>query len=340
MNGVTASLKFHEFDDFQDDRCELVLRSGENYATTDGIRDDSKHSLEFNYEEAKLEFHKTDKDHWKFHFGVLEEGDLTETSEFDLFTKIAKDMDAKIAILCPERCFKDYMMFKPDIADIHKRIYKYLVTDLHEDSDFGKQIWWMKSACTKYCIKFELELMRDFFGSAYDSMEDFFGSTEDCIDSFLRTMVETRDNKIRDFITKTCSYWSHWRSINDRQKQSDICKVIYDYLRRSLDFLKRKPSMMKTCIKTAYRLKSQSEGFPELVESIDAFLTEVGEPLVPLYDTKCIKCLHCKESDSESEESDSESEESDSESEESDSDYVDTSQSIADKCWANKYNQK
>ena len=77
MNGVSATLTFHKFDDFY--RWELVLTSGENYAKIDGILDDSKHSLKFNGEEAKLEFHEV---HWKLLFGVLEEGDLL--NEFDM----------------------------------------------------------------------------------------------------------------------------------------------------------------------------------------------------------------------------------------------------------------
>ena len=93
MNGISATLTFHDLDlhDLQDIRWELVLSSGKNYARIDGIIDDSKHSLKFNGEEAKLEFHKTDKVHWKLLFGIEEEGDLL--SEFEQFVKIAKDME-------------------------------------------------------------------------------------------------------------------------------------------------------------------------------------------------------------------------------------------------------
>jgi len=367
MNGVTASLKFHEFDDFQDARWELIIRSGENYASTKGIIYDSKHTIKFNGEEAKLEFHKTDKVHWKLLFGVLEEGDLTETSEFDLFNKIAKDMEVKMAILCPERCFKDYMAFKPDIADRRQRISTYLADDWNKDSELGKQISHMKSVCKKYGIKFELELMRDFFECASNSlMRDFF-ECNDSMDSFIMSVVAKSDNDHRNFIVALIA---NCQTTTDKKEKAEICKSIYEYmLHKALKYVNKTPKFKEVVIRKAYELKL--EGIPELTKIIDEFLTAIGVALYdPLYDPKRLikECLHCKEieSDSESEdseESDSEdseesdiedseesdsdetdSEESDSdysESEESDSDYVDIcSQSIEDPYWGDKYYRK
>jgi hypothetical protein len=115
MNGVTATLQF------QDAHWELVLKSGENYAKIEGTIDNSKHSITFNSEEATLEIHEV---HWKLFFGSLVEGDIP--SEFEQFVTIAKEMGVKMAILCPKQCFKDYLSFKPDIANRTERISTYL----------------------------------------------------------------------------------------------------------------------------------------------------------------------------------------------------------------------
>lgn len=280
MNGVSATLKFHEFDDFY--RWELVLASGKNYARIDGILDDSKHSLKFNGEEATLEIHKTDKVHWKLVFGsevyALEEGYLTETSEFDLFIKIAKDMGVKIAILCPHQCFKDYLSFKPDIPNRTERISTYLAADWHEDSELGQQISQMKSVCKTYFIEFELELMRDFFEGTYVSM-----------DSFIKTLVTKSDNEHRAFIMKLIA---DFESTTVRKQKEEICKRIYDYLlHNALNYVNKTQKFKDTVIKKAYELKS--EGIPELIQSIDNFLTAIGEPLVPSVIPIVEDCPYC-----------------------------------------------
>ena len=270
MNGVSATLTFH---DLQDVRWELVLSSGKNYASIDGILDgiidDSKHSLKFNGEEAKLEFHKTDKVHWKLLFGIEEEGDLL--NEFEQFVKIAKDMDVKMAILCPHQCFKDYLSFKPDIADRTERISTYLANDWHKDSVLGQQISWMKSACKKHSIEFELELMRDFFkGTEF--------CTYDSIDAFVKTLTKS-DNDHREFIQKLLA---EFESTSVKKEKGEICKRIYEYLQhKALNYLNETPKLKGIVIKKAYELKSDVPSLTELMQAIDNFLTAIGEPLVP-----------------------------------------------------------
>ena len=263
MNGVSATLTFQ---DLQDARWELVLSSGENYARIDGIIDDSMHSLKFNGEEAKLEFHKTDKVHWKLLFGVLEEGDLL--NEFDLFNKIANEMDVTIAILCPHQSFKDYSAFKPDIADRTERIIDYFYADWHKDSVFAKQISWMKSACKKHSIEFERELMRDFF--KYNE-----SCTKSSINAFVKSLAKSGHDH-REYIIKLIA---DCESTVGKNEKGEICIRIYEYLlHKALNYVKKTPKLKAVTIRKAYEFKK--EEIPELTQSIDNFLTAIGEPLV------------------------------------------------------------
>ena len=251
MNGVSATLTFHDFDDFY--RWELVLSSGENYARIDGIIDDSKHSLKFNGEEAKLEFHK-------------------------------------MAILCPHQCFKDYLSFKPDIADRTERISTYLANDWHKDSVFAIQISWMKSACKKHSIEFELEMMRDFFKCTKPS-----DCTYVSMDAFVKTLTKSDHDHI-EYIIKLIA---ECQTTTDKKEKGEICIRIYEYLlHKALHYVKKTPKLKAVTIRKAYELKL--EGIPELTQIIDDFLTAIGEPSVPSVPSVPIVeyCSYCDDCDS------------------------------------------
>lgn len=252
MNGVTSTLKFQDLN-----RWELVLKSDNNCVHIEGTIEDSKHSITFKGEEAKLEFHEV---HWKLSFGLIVEGIVP--SEFEQFVTIAKEMDVKMAILCPQQCFTDYLSFKPDITDRTERISTYLAADWHKDSELGQQISQMKSVCKKYGIEFQLEMMRDFFKGT------------DSIDAFVKTLTKS-DHDHREYIIKLIADCV----TADKKEKAEICKRIYEYLlHKALHYVNKVPKFKAVTIEKAYEFKL--EGIPELTQTIDEFLTAIGEPLV------------------------------------------------------------
>jgi len=294
MNGVTSTLKFQDLN-----RWELVLESDNNCACIEGTIEDSKHSITFKGEEAKLEFHEV---HWKLAFGSLEEGIVP--SEFEQFVTIAKEMGVKMAILCPKQCFKDYLAFKPDIAKRTERISTYLAADWHEDSVLGQQISQIKSVCKKHGIEFQLELVRDFF-ECTDSIDGFNKSLTksdnnhiefiikliaDCqtttdkkekeeiykrVYDFIKSLTKS-DHDHREFLIKLIA---DCQTTTNKKEKAEICIRIYEYLlHNALHYVNKTPKFKDTVIRKAYELKL--EGIPELTQIIDEFLTAIGEPLV------------------------------------------------------------
>lgn len=353
-NGVSAKLNFYEKCKNPLAKWELVLKSGENYASIDGIFNEITNCLKFNDQEGKVEFHKTDNTvYWKLLFGnedgwALEEGHVNEKSEphkeynilsddictclkcaneFNHFITIAKTMGVKIPILCPYRCFNDYMAFKSDIPDITERITQYLCNDWNKDSVFNLQISWMKSICKKYHIDFEIDYMPDFFKWVKGS----YDCTYDSMDTFIKTLTpvpELPDEYHKKFIETLLIQTQN--SIGRKEKA--ICAtIIYDYMaEKALNFLKKSPLLMDIAIKKSYELKSDGNDLPDLMKSINNFLKTIGAPLNdPNKNYEDDECPYC------------ESNYYDSNYYDSDDEYVDTwSKWIDDPYWGDKYYRK
>jgi len=240
---------------------------------------------------TSLQFHDFDEFH---------DFDDLYRSEFVLFNKIANEMGVKMAILCPHQSFKDYLAFKPDISNIRDRISTYLANDLHEDSEFAKQISQMKTVCKTYSIEFELELMRDFFTYSSDC-------TYVSMDAFIKTLVTKSDNDHRYFIQKLIT---EFETTVEKKQKGEICKFIYEYLQyEALDYIKKTPRLKAVVIRKAYELKADAPDFTELIKSIDNFLTSIGAPLTDpsSFIEECPYCNDCDDDlDDDSDDSDNE----------------------------------
>jgi len=63
-----------------------------------------------------------------------------------------------------------------------------------------------------------------------------------------------------------------------KKERAEICKRIYEYLlHKAFNYVNKIPKLKEVVIRKAYEFKL--EGIPELTQTIDEFLTAIGEPL-------------------------------------------------------------
>ena len=84
-----------------------------------------------------------------------------------------------------------------------------------------------------------------------------------------------------------------------RKEKAKLIQTLYDYMtNESLDYVKGYEKLKKVAIQRANSFKKDCKEFPELIASLDAFLTAVGAPLddmEPLVEpvVECIKYCTC-----------------------------------------------
>ena len=81
-------------------------------------------------------------------------------------------------------------------------------------------------------------------------------------------------------------------SVGTKEKAKSA-QILYDYMtNESLDYVKRYENLKKVAIQRANSFKKDCKEFPELIASLDAFLTAVGAPLnEPV--VECVKYCTC-----------------------------------------------
>jgi len=68
------------------------------------------------------------------------------------------------------------------------------------------------------------------------------------------------------------------RSVSTKEK-AKCAQILYDYITNdALDYIKCYEKLKQVCIERAKSFKKDCKEFPELIASLDAFLTAVGEP--------------------------------------------------------------
>jgi hypothetical protein len=121
-----------------------------------------------------------------------------------------------------------------------------------------------------------------------------FPNTILSIDTFLKGMkapiVAPTDEDMKNYIhicIKTVE-----DSVGTKEKAKSA-QILYDYMtNESLDYVKRYENLKKVAIQRANSFKKDCKEFPELIASLDAFLTAVGAPLnEPV--VECVKYCTC-----------------------------------------------
>ena len=78
------------------------------------------------------------------------------------------------------------------------------------------------------------------------------------------------------------------------KQKAKLAQILYDYMtNESLDYVKGYEQLKKVAIERANSFKKDCKEFPELIASLDAFLTAVGAPLVEPV-VECVKYCTCE----------------------------------------------
>ena len=99
------------------------------------------------------------------------------------------------------------------------------------------------------------------------------------------------DDDINNYIKKCLIDVENSPFSNDKSKHAI---KLFDYIANDgLDYLNRYEKLKQASIKRGYGLKRESKEFPELIASINAFLTAVGAPLEDKESAEC-NCEECE----------------------------------------------
>ena len=93
-------------------------------------------------------------------------------------------------------------------------------------------------------------------------------------------LIEETLESFNDYISKSLSIIA---STKNRKEKASITTIMFKYMMNALHFVKSREELKMIAIDRVYHIKENetAEEFPELFESLDAFLVALGEPLEP-----------------------------------------------------------
>jgi hypothetical protein len=303
LKGVKATITFQDTDNHTI-HWELIIESGENKAVTDGsITMDVTYFdpsptlepvvLEEGEKERKRE-KKREEDRRREERRDKREEMKREREKREREKREEEDEEVKDNVSTPQEVTKHVCKAIQSVENRYIIILKNS-SSKKEKAYYAQNLYEHLTKSLQLIEKNE-EWKNTVIQRAYALKEECndFPNTILSIDTFLKGMkapiVAPTDEDMKNYIhicIKTVE-----DSVGTKEKAKSA-QILYDYMtNESLDYVKRYENLKKVAIQRANSFKKDCKEFPELIASLDAFLTAVGAPLdEPV--VECVKYCTC-----------------------------------------------